>query len=224
MTLIATEEMAVFLVQCQARGRTIHKVFNVWEKAQKYFNLSQLNWKLPDNCAILFQNHSKDLKELSEQMKEMFKSAFEKIITCKKLIEPKTWAVYSAARALDPLQMISSSPPKTEFEKIPFSKDYQFGNAVLTYQQMLASYEKQILEEENDPFLFFSRHEQELKPFSSFALKVLDIPTSSAEVERSFSIYKRLVSPNRPRLEDKTIQQSIYINNNFQTVFPNYTL
>ncbi len=68
---------------------------------------------------------------------------------------------------------------------------------------MLATNEKQILEQENDPFLFFSRQEQELKPFSSFALKVMDIPTSSAEVERFFSIYKRSVSPNRPRLEDK---------------------
>lgn len=223
VALLATEPLAVFLVQCQARSRTIHKVYNTWEDAKNYFNCSQ-NWSLPSNCAQLFEKHPEILKKLSNEMEMMFKAASEKIKSGAALIEKTTWPIFSSARALDPLQMISDKPPKLELEKIPFSNEYEFGNSILKYQMLLKTCDKQDLEKDQDPSLFFLRYKTDLEPFSSFALKVLQIPTSSAEVERSFSIYKRLVSPNRPRLSDEMIKHSLFINYNFQNVFPNYTV
>ena len=55
------------------------------------------------------------------------------------------------------------------------------------------------------PFKFWKSYAREMPGLSAVALKALSIPPSSADVERSFSSYKRIVTPLRSSVTEENV-------------------
>ena len=61
---------------------------------------------------------------------------------------------------------------------------------------------REISKDKNDPGVFWKCHEKTWPELAGFAKYVLTPPTTSAPVERVFSICGNILAPNRRRLKD----------------------
>jgi hypothetical protein len=68
----------------------------------------------------------------------------------------------------------------------------------------------------NDPARFFERNQNAFPSLSRVALIILSIPSSSAEVERSFSKHKLFVSDKRLNLSEEVIRFCRFLQANWR--------
>jgi len=133
----------------------------------------------------------------------------------KKYLNKKVWNFYKAARFYDPFQ---ANKVTERNRHIHFAQQYEIDDSLITkYKLICANLDSKY--KNLPPNDFWIDFKEDLFPLSLLALRVLQIPVSSAEVERSIKIYKKLVHSGRSNLSKDHAKQLVYVKINAPIVF-----
>ncbi len=193
---------------------TLHTVEPTWTSLIRSFHKIK---DFPDDIKNIYKDNKQVMRkhktpllnllcEVSKSMQSQWDKHYE---PCSDLL--------SAASALDP----RSKPAlnyETFFESIPFDVE-DFAKEYKNYKLFCDNFTVDEGNDNSDVFdlrSFWREHAKFFPVLSAAALRILSIPSSNAEVERSFSSHNRLVTPDRIALSTEKIKKIMFIKKNYR--------
>ena len=208
-----------FISKSQARTSSCHLAYNVWTSSFAYF--SQHEEDLPMICREVYKSDKHIMRNYKKDLTSgAFKMVHEKLTEhWKTLFSQKFLDFISAARFFDPVQALQLMQLKS-LKGIPFVTEYSLGNEISVYQSLISS--QNLAESQyKDPRNWWIAKADKLPQLYKLALRVLQIPVTTAEVERSFSVYNTIVYKRRSNLSKDNTKASCFIKCNYDQLFMN---
>jgi hypothetical protein len=152
-------------------------------------------------------------------------TALKKLDAC--IAKHRSWNFFKTAQLFDPYHIISFGFPKDlapVLATIPFAPTapdvlLQLKAEIVKYQAWVKSDGLPVNPNDFDVFSFWLHQTNRLPNLRKLALRVLSIPVSSADAERSFSTYNYILNHRRTNMSNASARTQVLIaaNNNIKT-------
>ncbi len=206
-TIFFLERNEPIMFELDNKIREISYFFELFANGNNLQNISQKVYNLL--CEYQLQD---DSNVLVEKINSIGKASLD---ICNKYFNLPCYLFVKSNAVFDPLQ------------KSKYSNDIDFylnANPLLRNEKnidLLKEFHIYLnsdvnMEEGENTTDFWRRMRNNLPYLSKFALRIMHIPVSQAEIERSFSLYRKILVPSRYNLSTKSIEQLLMLKYNNQ--------
>jgi len=179
-----------------------NKIRNLWNHLRLNIYMNDFGESIDE---IITNNHMDRIYWMSE-FKNLYKLAWKKLNNL--MVEHESIDFLKAVRIFDPEQLPILSKNIEDYSDLKFQNEdliKEFKNYIKF--NIVADYEKGLIP-------FWRSLESVFPNLSKLAIKCLNTPVNSVDVERSFSMYRNILTDKRCRLIESSIEALSLINYN----------